>query len=96
MLIDRHVQLVILHASVPKEMIANEIDSTGYENAPNLRVQHSGVSLVAELVHGLIGDDALEPAQTRWPMSVSEAALNELHSRRECTEPLGSQLMHRG
>lgn len=60
LLLDRHVQLLVIHATFAGEMIAQQIGTARRENSPDFSMQPDGVAFVPKFVNGLVRENAIE------------------------------------
>jgi len=94
LLIWRHVEVSVFHATFTREVIADQICAIGPQQRYNISVQCRCTTLVPQLVNGLIGDDEIKHSQIIWPRLVQEAALKKLHPLGLAPEPLRRKAMH--
>ena len=75
----RHVELMAPKAPGTREVVADQVGGSGSEDAPDRRVKFRRMTLVAEFVYGLIGNDGVERPQALRPAGLPEAAFHERH-----------------
>ena len=93
---NRHVQGLILHTACAREMIAHQIGAAWRKQLADLAMKRYRMALMAQLVDSLIGDDALEGAETSSPVLFLKAPFQESGSDFKLAEASSRQAMHWG
>lgn len=73
----RHIELGIREATLAKEVVAHQIRPPRDQKLSDLGVKLTGISLVTEFVHGLVGNHRIEVSEASRPSRLRETALNK-------------------